>query len=161
MNIETILVPTDFSKDADSAVAHATALAQRLGAKIVVLHAQQLDLPMFGPYGEGGYMLPAEFRADARREAKKQVDAVVARVRGEGVAAEGELRDLPAAEAIIDSAGTGDVDLVVMGTRGHTGLKHVLMGSVAERVVRLAACPVMTVKAEAATTRAEGAAATS
>ena len=53
---------------------------------------------------------------------------------------------MPAASAIVEVAGEAKADLIVMGTRGHTGLKHVLLGSVAERTLRLAPCAVLTVK---------------
>lgn len=71
----------------------------------------------------------------------------MARVEGAGLACETHVLHGPAADAIAEAARTFQVDLVVMGTRGLTGLKHVLLGSVAERTVRTVPCPVLTVRA--------------
>jgi nucleotide-binding universal stress UspA family protein len=67
-------------------------------------------------------------------------------VSAEGVKASSHLSEVPAASAIVGQAEELGVDLIIMGTRGHTGLKHVLLGSVAERTLRHAPCSVLTVK---------------
>jgi nucleotide-binding universal stress UspA family protein len=75
------------------------------------------------------------------------VDEVVGRLSAGGVEATGVVLQEPAALAVVDQAEKLSADLIVMGTRGNTGLKHVVLGSVAERVVRTAPCSVLTVKA--------------
>lgn len=148
MKVNTILVPTDFSADADNALATATELARVFDAKIVLLHAYHVDVPVFSTMA-GGYALPQGFYDDVRKYATSQIDEVVEKLAADGIEATGIVICEPAALAIVAHAESLPADLIVMGTRGHTGLKHVLLGSVAERVVRLAACPVLTVKASA------------
>jgi nucleotide-binding universal stress UspA family protein len=146
MNVKTILVPTDFSADAEKALSTATELAKLFGAKIVVLHGYHVEIPVVSPMA-GGYALPLNFYEDLRSQATAQVDKLAQEVAAEGVEATGIALQEPAAVAIAAQAESLPVDLIVMGTRGLTGLKHVVLGSVAERVVRTAPCPVLTVKA--------------
>jgi len=148
MKLNTILVPTDFSDDAEKALSTAKDLAKAFGgAKIVVLHAYQVDIPIVSPMA-GGYALPAGFYEDLRSEVTTRVDEVVEQLSSAGVDATGLALQEPAALAIVRQAESLPADLIVMGTRGHTGLKHIVLGSVAERVVRTAPCSVLTVKAE-------------
>lgn len=145
MKVDTILVPTDFSDDAAKATDAARDLAKLFGAKIVVLHAYHVDVPVVSPMS-GGYALPSGFYEELRAHATGRVDALVKQIAAEGIDVSGVAVCEPAALAIADQAGKLPADLIVMGTRGHTGLKHVVLGSVAERVVRTAPCPVLTVK---------------
>ena len=146
MIVDTILVPTDFSADAEKALSTATELAKLFGAKIVVLHAYHVDIPVVSPMS-GGYALPQGFYEDLRSQATAQVDKLAKEVTAEGVEATGIALQESAAVVISARAESLPADLIVMGTRGLTGLKHVVLGSVAERVVRTAPCPVLTVKA--------------
>lgn len=146
MKVDTILLPTDFSHDAEKAASAACDLAKLLDAKVVVLHAYQVDVPIVSPMA-GGYALPTGFYEEIRSHAASQVDEVVKKLTADGIDASGVTLCEPAALAIVEQAEDLPADLIVMGTRGHTGLKHVVLGSVAERVVRTAPCPVLTVKA--------------
>lgn len=146
MNVSTILVPTDFSDDANKAVSTASELAELLSAKIVILHAYSVDVPMASPMA-GGYSLPVGFYEKLRSSATSRVDEAAKKLRADGIDATGIAVCEPAAFAIADHAESLPAELIVMGTRGNTGLKHVLLGSVAERVVRTAPCPVLVVKA--------------
>jgi universal stress protein A len=147
MKIQTILVPTDFSPDARAALVKAKELARVLGSRIVLLHAYRVDVPMSTPELGGGFVLPDRFYEDLRASATSQVDALAAATLKDGVKAEGlAVEDRPG-PAIVDAAKRLPADLIVMGTRGLTGLMHVLLGSVADRVIREASCPVLTVKA--------------
>ncbi|MHA7836034.1 MAG: universal stress protein, partial [bacterium] len=148
MKIETILVPTDFSEDAQKALAVAKDWARRFDARIVLLHAYRVDLPMSTPALGGGFVLPDRFYEELRAEATKQVEALAAETSREGVEARGIAVEERASVAIVEEAEKLSADLIVMGTRGLTGIKHVALGSVAERVVREAPCPVLTVKAD-------------
>lgn len=147
MNIQTILVPTDFSPDARSALAKAKEFARAFGSRIVILHAYRVDLPMSTPDLGGGFLLPDRFYEELQASATSQVEALAAATVKDGVKAEGiAVEDRPA-PGIVDAAKRLPADLIVMGTRGLTGLSHVLLGSVADRVIREASCPVLTVKA--------------
>jgi nucleotide-binding universal stress UspA family protein len=92
--------------------------------------------------------LPANFYDEFRKAAKANLDELLQRVKERGIQADGEVVPAPPAIAILDSAEQLPADLVVMGTRGRTGLAHVLLGSVAERTVRMAPCPVLTLRVE-------------
>ena len=149
MKVDTILVPTDFSADAEKALSTAADLAKTFGgAKIVVLHAYAVDIPMVSPMA-GGYSLPTGFYEDLYAQASARMDALVGELSKSGLDATGMVLQEPAALAVVDQAEKLSADLIVMGTRGNTGLKHVVLGSVAERVVRTAPCSVLTVKADA------------
>ncbi len=146
MIVNTILVPTDFSADAEKALSTATELAKLFGARIVVLHAYHVDIPVVSPMA-GGYALPQGFYEDLQCQATAQVEKLAKEAAAEGIEATGIALQEPAAVVIAEQAESLPADLIVMGTRGLTGLKHVVLGSVAERVVRTAPCPVLTVKA--------------
>jgi nucleotide-binding universal stress UspA family protein len=138
-----ILAATDFSPTGEHACAVAASLAKQLGAELHVAHAFDIPLTVVTPYEVA---IPDGLIRDSRAAARKKLDATVAGLRGEGVDAQPHLTEVPAAPAIADLARELSADLVVIGTRGRTGLKHVLLGSVAERTLRLAPCPVLTVK---------------
>jgi nucleotide-binding universal stress UspA family protein len=146
MKIETILVPTDFSDDADRALDDARDLAKIFGAKVVVFHAYHVDVPVVSPMA-GGYTFPPGFYEDLRLRAASKVDEATKALSEAGVEATGIVLCEPAALAIVAQAKELSADLIVMGTHGHTGFKHVVLGSVAERVARTSPCRVLFVKA--------------
>lgn len=140
---QRILAATDFSPTGDHACAVAASLAKQLGAELHVAHAFDIPLTVVTPYE---VTIPDGLIRDSRAAARKKLDATVAALKSGGVEPKTHLTEVPAAPAIADLAREITADLVVIGTRGHTGLKHVLLGSVAERTLRLAPCPVLTVK---------------
>lgn len=145
MRYQTILVATDFSQTANAAVEHATELARHFDAKLVLVHAFNVEIPIASPAMAGSYVLPDGFFEEIGRQASAQVEEAAKAVGERGVDATGVAIDQPAALAITAEAERRSADLIVMGTRGLTGLKHVALGSVADRVVRTAPCPVLTV----------------
>jgi len=96
-----------------------------------------------------GIAIPQSIWEGVQEAGAARLNEVAARVRAAGVRVTPHLVTAPAADAIADAAAVHNVDLIVMATRGLTGLKHVLLGSVAERTLRIAPCPVLTVKADA------------
>jgi nucleotide-binding universal stress UspA family protein len=141
----TILHPTDFSPASRAAFAQALALAREGGAELLILHTLSTVVPM----ASEGYMSPAMFddlQRSLRAQAQKQLDRLVARARAARVRARGMLYEGVAADAIVRAARGKRAKLIVMGTHGRTGLSRLLMGSVAERVIGMASCPVMTVR---------------
>lgn len=134
--IHTILHPTDFSDRSGHALHLATALARDYGARLMVLHV--IHRPVVA-YGEG--IIPPDPEA-TWEEARAQLDGLL--LPG-GFAAERKLAEGDPAAVILHFAREHHADLVVMGTHGRTGLGRLLMGSVAEQVVRRAPCPVLTV----------------
>lgn len=147
MKIETILVPTDFSDDAQQAINTALDFAESFGSRIVLVHAYHLDLPLSTPMIGGPVILPEGFFVEYRTQAADQVEKLAKESARDGVQVRGLAIEGPAWNVILEQAKALPADLIVMGTRGLTGIKHVAMGSVAERVVRMSDCPVLTVKA--------------
>ena len=141
--VNSVLVATDFSKTAGPAVDAAIAIAKTFGAKLHVVHAFLTPVPLVSPYE---VVVPDGFLDQARDVAAKSLKAVVEKISAEGLEATSHLTEVPAAPSIVRLATELDVDLIVVGTRGNTGLKHVLLGSVAERTIRLAPCSVLAVK---------------
>jgi nucleotide-binding universal stress UspA family protein len=138
-----ILVATDFSEQGTKAFDAALALAARNKAELHVIHALEVALPLFEPYA---VVVPADWIGEARRLAQEKLAKALAAVKAKGLSGTTHLGDVPAAHAIAERAKELSADLVVVGTHGHTGLKHVLLGSVAERTVEYAPCSVWTVK---------------
>jgi universal stress protein A len=143
IQIHKVLVATDFSENAQDAVDTAISIAKTFGASLDVVHAFQTPVPIVSPYE---VVVPDGFLEQARDAAAQNLKAVVEKISSEGVEVRSHLTEVPAAPAIARIAEENDTDLIVMGTRGNTGLKHVLLGSVAERTIRLAPCSVLTVK---------------
>ena len=140
---QRLLVPVDFSEYANQAVEYAIGLASKLGVRLTLLHVIQ-SLPLAGI--DMGVTLPYAYIQDLEAEITNRMQAYLERVTAAGL--EGEIavvHGVPFQE-ILETAKTQQVDLIVMGTHGRTGLQHVLLGSVAEKVVRLAPCPVLVVR---------------
>ena len=144
MKYEQILVPTDFSTDADHALEHAIGLAQQFQSRLTLLHAVFLYLPSSA---EAGF--PA-YTAQLKSEADQQLQGLRNRAEEANVAVEAFTEMGVPADKIVEIAKDRHIDLIVMGTQGRTGLPHLLVGSVAERVVRLAPCPVMVTRKDIA-----------
>jgi len=142
--VNRILVATDFSKHSEKAVESGVFLAKTHGASIDLVHALAVHSPVLTPYDVS---LPTIYLDDARRSARKSLQAMADKIQAEGVEVHSHLSDAPPADAIVSSAEVLESDLIVMGTHGYTGLKHALLGSVAERTLRTAPCAVLTVKA--------------
>jgi nucleotide-binding universal stress UspA family protein len=148
--IAKILVPVDFSEHASAALERAVDLGRRFGARLCLLHAYELPGPAMTEYQ---ISIPEPLAEQVRAAASTRLEALRERVLAEGLDVTCELVRGAAADAVAKLAASLEADLVVMGTRGTTGLQHLLLGSVAERTVRTAPCPVLTVKADAARAR--------
>ena len=141
-----ILVPVDFSDDSRAALDLAIELATSFEASIHLLHCCQDFVGDLSPYD---LSCPEDFYKELHRAAGKKLDDLRAELKSSGVTMTTEICTSLPSEAICDAATSKHADLIVMGTRGVSGIKHVILGSVAERTVRSAPCPVLTVKAEA------------
>lgn len=145
IDLHKILVPTDFSKHSDNALRYGMAFAEKFNAEIHLLHVVQ-DLSVFIPDAVTVTPLvtpPVDQLLASVRAALENLIKThhLEKFKVQSHAVEGT----PFYE-IIRVAKEKDVDLIIMGTHGHSGLVHVLMGSVAEKVVRKAPCPVLTVR---------------
>lgn len=135
MHAQKILFPTDFSEASRAALTHATNLAADWGAKLLILHVDEPPIV----FGESFVTPP-----DMTGELRQQLETVVPHDRS--VPCEHFLRSGSPANEIVALAEAEQVDLIVLGTHGHSRLRQILMGSVAEEVVRRAPCTVYTVK---------------
>jgi nucleotide-binding universal stress UspA family protein len=143
VDIRCILVPLDFSEHADAVLEWAAHLAKEHGSRIILFHAYHL--PVEFQQLEGAY-LPPDFWANVKAEAEESLDRYAEDLRKRGVEVEAVVAEGYAATAIVDEVEKQNADLIVIGTHGLSGLKHLLLGSIAERVVQKAPCAVLTVK---------------
>ena len=144
--IRRILVPVDFSTHSRKAVAYASAFARQFSASLTFLHVIQVNYA----YGEFGAIDFTSLEREMRAGAEKELSAQVATATATGLSAVSLVREGSPAKVIADVARELGADLVVISTHGYTGLKHVIMGSIAEQVVRYTPCPVLVVRREEA-----------
>jgi nucleotide-binding universal stress UspA family protein len=145
IDLHRILVPTDFGKSSENALTYGLAFAQKFGAEVWLLHVVQ-DLALFIPEAVFVTPPPAPPVEQFIAAARTALERVVTKLTVEGITVHSEVGVGPPYDEIVRFAKEKDIDLIVMGTHGHTGLAHVLLGSVAEKVVRRAPCPVLTVR---------------
>jgi nucleotide-binding universal stress UspA family protein len=144
--LKKILVATDFSEPSDAALAYGRELARTFGASLTVLHIA--DNILTRAYGvEGVVLADRDLQRDIETSAQRQVDALLFEEDRRALGAVGLVltSNSPSAAIVTHARDTG-ADLIVMGTHGRGAVAHLLMGSVAERVVRTAPCPVLTVR---------------
>ena len=137
MQLKHVLVPTDYSDTSEAALTYGRALASLFGADLTLLHVTD------NPFLRATVADPATLRAgEVKRLSDRLTPADREILRARAIL---EVSDDPADE-IVTYAKAADIDLIVMGTHGRRGAAHLLVGSVAERVVRTAPCPVLTVR---------------
>ena len=145
--ITHILVPVDFSGHSEAAIRYAAMLAKHVGGTVQLLHVVE------DPFVSGAWSAEAftpnipELLNQVIADARVRLDELKTAAASEGVTFTTNVVTGRPAHAITEQAKTGALDLIVMGTHGRTGLSHLFLGSVAERVVRMAPCPVLTVRA--------------
>ena len=143
IQVNRIMVPIDFSDHAEPVIEWATHLASAHDAELLLLHAYHL--PVEFQQLEGAY-LPQDFWESVKTEALENLETYATGIRESGVAVRVIVCEGYPATVIEDEAIEQRADLIVIGTHGLSGLKHMLLGSIAERVVQKAPCPVLTVK---------------
>ncbi len=131
--IARILIPTDFSPCSLHALRYAEELARRFGAELTLLHV-------------GDALSDSDLPGAGELSGRREIDRALDLLRERDYRVRGVLRRGNPADEIVQAVAAERADLIVMGTHGRTGLKHVFMGSVAEEVVRKALCPVLTVR---------------
>ena len=141
-NFKQILLPTDFSDGSAAAADYARELAEQFDARIHALHV--LEPILLPPYA--GEALPPSFLDQREKFAHQEMDGWLAACQLGPFCETTSLKHGSPVNEIVRFSRDRDLDLIVMGTHGRTGLRHALIGSVAERVVREAACPVLTVR---------------
>jgi universal stress protein A len=144
MAIRHILAPTDFSERATQAVTAAFELVQTFGAKLTVLHVVEPPSYLVDSHASA-HQGPVLLKA-LKEQAGRELEHFLSQVPGAQVEIMRRVTVGAPYQRITETATSEPVDLIVMATHGRTGLKHLLLGSVAERVVRLAPCPVLTIR---------------
>jgi len=146
IKLKKILVATDFSEPSDTALAYGRELANRFGATLHVLHVvQNIYVNTFG--AETYLALAPGLQEEIEDDARRRLDQLVIDSDRSGPPTVPiVVTAMSLAPAIIDYARNHDIDAIVMGTHGRGAFAHMVMGSVAERVVRFAPCPVLTVR---------------
>src|SRR5262245_32597966 len=144
--IARILAPTDFSRHADVAVKYACGLAEKFGSELHLLHVLSETILPVGPDPSLVATMPPEFYATSEEQSRAALKDLLAPgwPRPSGVKVDVRWGD-PVLE-VVSYAGGHNIDLIVVATHGRTGLSHVLLGSVAERIIREAPCPVLTIR---------------
>jgi len=143
--IKNVLVATDFSQSSEAALAYGRAFARQYGARLHVINAVE---PIAQEMNVGGFVAAIpELQAGLEEDARAQLEELLTQddrqtLHATAVVIVGEAP----AHAIVHYAATAHVDLIVVGTHGRRGISHLLMGSVAEKVVRTAPCSVLTVR---------------
>ncbi len=146
VTMKRILVATDFEEAAGVALEYGRELARTFGAQLDVLHVAD-NIFARGAVGEGYMVSFTEMQQDVEASALKKLDGLIFEEDRQLLGARTVLRTSASpAAAIIEYAREAGVNLIVMGTHGRGAMAHLLMGSVAERVVRTAPCPVLTVR---------------
>jgi nucleotide-binding universal stress UspA family protein len=146
--LRTILIPTDFSEDAERAIHTAQQLLAPLGplsseTRLILLHAFNLPIEYtaYGPIPTS-----VNYLQDTGLDAERRLQELTDRLAAEGLSVDWVAREGDPSVVIVEEAQSRQADLIAMGTHGRSGLRHLLLGSTAERVVQHAACPVMTVR---------------
>jgi nucleotide-binding universal stress UspA family protein len=148
MELKKILVPTDFSDHSDQALRWGASLAEKYGAQMLLLHVIPPAIEEVSTQGSASeeIIMPLETRVEA------QLFEIARTNLHDNIPVEVKIAVGKPAEELLRVARQEAVDLIVMGTHGHTGLAHALLGSTAETVLRTAPCPVFTVRANAENT---------
>lgn len=145
ITLKRILVATDFSEAADAALGYGRELARTFGATLHVLHVADDVYVKLG--GDAFVAVLPELQQDIEQKARQRLAELLVDNDQPPLAVKAAVITASAAAlAIVDYAANTDIDLIVVGTHGRGAVAHLLMGSVAERVVRTARCPVLTVR---------------
>lgn len=147
ITLKKILVATDFSEPSEAALAYGRELARSFNAALTVVHVVENVLTRAYGVDGGVMMIDPDLQRQIEAGAKQQLDRALSDEDRDVLKAEGLVlvSGMPA-DAIVNRARQSGTDLIVMGTHGRGGVAHLLMGSVSERVVRTAPCPVLTVR---------------
>ncbi|NBS89819.1 universal stress protein [bacterium] len=146
ITLKSILVPTDFSKQSQSAIRYGIEFAKKFGAKLHVLHVVQ-DVSIFIP--EMGFINPSAALSNIEPmllAAGKSLADFLEPYKHHGIELISHCQEGNPIDEIISLATDENIDLIILGTHGHTGLKHLFLGSLAETLVRKSPCPVLSLR---------------
>jgi nucleotide-binding universal stress UspA family protein len=145
LSLKTVLVPTDFSDASESALRYGKSMAEKFGASLHVVHVME-DLLAHAWAAEVYVSSMPQLRDEIEKESRQRLGALLTDAERKALRAETALLAGNPFLEIIRYAKAHDIDLIVMGTHGRGPIAHMLLGSVAEKVVRKSPCPVLTVR---------------
>jgi nucleotide-binding universal stress UspA family protein len=146
LQISRILAPTDFSRHADVSVKYACGLAERFSSELHLLHVlAEVVLPV-GPDPSLVATMPPEFYTTSEEQTREALQQLIPSGWPQPASVKVDVRWGDAVEEIVSYASGHHIDLIVIATHGRSGLSHVLLGSVAERIIRESPCPVLTIR---------------
>lgn len=149
LRLETILVPVDFSANSLQAVDYAIKLGRRFDARILLVHVYHFPVELLTDWSAYGTLAGSgELLEALRKEREEQMTALARDKARAGLRIETRVLEGTPFNELIKAAREENADILIMGTRGLTGIKHILIGSTAEKVVRKAPCPVLVLKPE-------------
>lgn len=144
IEIKKILCPVDFSECSDHALKYATAFAQMYSSRLSLLHVVEMPfLPAYSMAGIPDIYFPVD---EVQKQCADKMNKLVEKLSDGDLDVHGDVQVGSPFLEIIKRAKEEESDLIVLGTHGRSGLKHMIIGSVAEKVVRKAPCPVLSVK---------------
>jgi nucleotide-binding universal stress UspA family protein len=145
INMSRIVCPTDFSPTSSRAVDYAATMAKNMGAELILVHViPTMDYPLRS-FGISSSIQHIEEEIQARAKESLEQRAAKLKESISDISTRLIVLNGEAHEATLECAESEKADLIVIGTHGHTGITHALLGSTAEKVVRLSKCPVLTV----------------
>ncbi len=145
MNFQRILLGTDFSKSSSHALGYAIVMAKRFSSEILLVHVVQPPPALVTGFASSGFDM-VDGSAGIIRQAQDRMGGLIEEIAHNGIPVTAYCREGLPFDELLTVASEKSVDLIILGTHGHTGLSHVFLGSVAEKVVRQARCPVLTVR---------------
>jgi nucleotide-binding universal stress UspA family protein len=143
--LQPIVFATDFSPASEPALRKAIEMARKEGAELIVAHVYAPPASL-SHSGVADDLVEAEIEDKVRKDVEKQLEPVLARARAEGLRVRGEILAGHVAKRLAETAAKNGASMVVIGTHGRTGIKKLVMGSIAGQVVATAPCPVLTVR---------------
>lgn len=143
VHIKNLLVPVDFSPCSEKSLAYAIPFARQFGATITLLHVLEIPPVVGAEFTQIDY---AAIEARAKDDGTAELKQLAAAQAADGVTMRTHLASGRSWSEIVDFAKREKSDMIIIATHGHTGLKHVLLGSITEQVVRHAPCPVLVVR---------------
>ena len=143
--VHPIVFATDFSPASDPALRKAIEMARKEGAELIVAHVFEAPATM-SHSGVADDIIEADLEDKIRKDVEKQLEPVLAQARAEGIRVRGEILEGHAPKMLAELAEKNGAALLVLGTHGRTGLKKVLIGSIASKVIATAPCPVLTIR---------------
>jgi nucleotide-binding universal stress UspA family protein len=145
VGLKPIVFATDFSPASKAALAKAVEMARKEGAEIIVAHVYEPPAEL-SHSGIADGLITAGLEETIRHDVEKKLDSVLTEIRKEGVKARGEILAGHAAKGLAKIAEETGAALIIVGTPGRTGLRKIVLGSVASQVIATAPCPVLTVR---------------